>query len=281
VIGPPGRSAPLHVPRRRPAAVASSFTYAEQSAPPARSGTAVGVWPSQTTSASRQGWRVSGVGFRGALLRAAEAGLPCRASRGRAGVFSARRTWRESDTRRPWRAQTVGQRRISPIADTLHCGPTEMIELHAIRKAFNQGHDNEYWALDGIDLSIEAQQGHRPARPQRLGQDHAADHHRLPGAADRGPRAPGRRGHLRAARALPDRDPPQALRLHLPAVQPDQGPHGAGQHHPAGLSHRAPRRELLDRAEELLAGLKLGHRRAPRWNGSPAANSSAWRSAVR
>jgi putative ABC transport system ATP-binding protein len=31
-----------------------------------------------------------------------------------------------------------------------------MIELHAIRKAFNQGHDNEYWALDGIDLSIEA-----------------------------------------------------------------------------------------------------------------------------
>jgi putative ABC transport system ATP-binding protein len=32
-----------------------------------------------------------------------------------------------------------------------------MIELTAIRKAFNQGRDNEYWALDGIDLHIEAQ----------------------------------------------------------------------------------------------------------------------------
>ena len=31
-----------------------------------------------------------------------------------------------------------------------------MIQLHAIRKAFNQGHDNEYRALDGIDLNIEA-----------------------------------------------------------------------------------------------------------------------------
>ena len=31
-----------------------------------------------------------------------------------------------------------------------------MIELHSIRKAFNQGRDNEYWALDGIDLRIEA-----------------------------------------------------------------------------------------------------------------------------
>ena len=31
-----------------------------------------------------------------------------------------------------------------------------MIELSGIRKAFNQGRDNEYWALDGIDLNIEA-----------------------------------------------------------------------------------------------------------------------------
>ncbi|MGA2116533.1 MAG: ABC transporter ATP-binding protein [Bryobacteraceae bacterium] len=29
-----------------------------------------------------------------------------------------------------------------------------MIELSGIRKAFNQGRDNEYWALNGIDLSI-------------------------------------------------------------------------------------------------------------------------------
>jgi putative ABC transport system ATP-binding protein len=31
-----------------------------------------------------------------------------------------------------------------------------MIELSNIRKAYNQGHENEYWALDGIDLKIEA-----------------------------------------------------------------------------------------------------------------------------
>ena len=31
-----------------------------------------------------------------------------------------------------------------------------MIELTNIRKAFNQGRHNEYWALHGIDLSVEA-----------------------------------------------------------------------------------------------------------------------------
>jgi putative ABC transport system ATP-binding protein len=31
-----------------------------------------------------------------------------------------------------------------------------MIELSGIRKAFNQGQHNEYWALNGIDLAIEA-----------------------------------------------------------------------------------------------------------------------------
>ncbi|MFN6960729.1 MAG: ABC transporter ATP-binding protein [Rhodocyclaceae bacterium] len=33
-----------------------------------------------------------------------------------------------------------------------------MIELKGIRKAFNQGKHNEYWALSGIDLTIPAQQ---------------------------------------------------------------------------------------------------------------------------
>jgi putative ABC transport system ATP-binding protein len=31
-----------------------------------------------------------------------------------------------------------------------------MIELSAIRKAFNQNRDNEFWALNGIDLRVEA-----------------------------------------------------------------------------------------------------------------------------
>ena len=31
-----------------------------------------------------------------------------------------------------------------------------MIELSQIKKAFNQGQHNEYWALNGIDLSLEA-----------------------------------------------------------------------------------------------------------------------------
>ncbi|RIX41966.1 MAG: ABC transporter ATP-binding protein [Rhodocyclales bacterium GT-UBC] len=31
-----------------------------------------------------------------------------------------------------------------------------MIELLAVKKAFNQGRSNEYWALNGIDLRIEA-----------------------------------------------------------------------------------------------------------------------------
>lgn len=33
-----------------------------------------------------------------------------------------------------------------------------MIQLSGIRKAFNQGRDNEYWALHGIDLAIPAKQ---------------------------------------------------------------------------------------------------------------------------
>jgi putative ABC transport system ATP-binding protein len=33
-----------------------------------------------------------------------------------------------------------------------------MIELTSIRKAFNQGRHNEYWALDGIDLAIPEKQ---------------------------------------------------------------------------------------------------------------------------
>jgi putative ABC transport system ATP-binding protein len=31
-----------------------------------------------------------------------------------------------------------------------------MIHLHGVRKAFNQGRPNELWALDGVDLHIEA-----------------------------------------------------------------------------------------------------------------------------
>ena len=31
-----------------------------------------------------------------------------------------------------------------------------MIELSDIKKAFNQGKPNEYWALHGIDLALEA-----------------------------------------------------------------------------------------------------------------------------
>ena len=33
-----------------------------------------------------------------------------------------------------------------------------MIELSGIRKAFNQGRDNEFWALNGIDLTIQPKQ---------------------------------------------------------------------------------------------------------------------------
>jgi putative ABC transport system ATP-binding protein len=33
-----------------------------------------------------------------------------------------------------------------------------MIELSGIRKAFNQGRHNEYWALNGVDLTIPSQQ---------------------------------------------------------------------------------------------------------------------------
>ncbi len=33
-----------------------------------------------------------------------------------------------------------------------------MLELANIRKAFNQGQHNEYWALKGIDLEIDRAQ---------------------------------------------------------------------------------------------------------------------------
>jgi ABC-type lipoprotein export system ATPase subunit len=114
-----------------------------------------------------------------------------------------------------------------------------MIELHAIRKAFNQGHDNEYWALDGIDLSIEANKVTALRGPSGSGKTTLLT---IVGCLAR-PTEGRVRLEGEDISGLPERflteNPPQALRLHLPAVQPDQGPHGAGQHHPAGLSHRA------------------------------------------
>ncbi len=136
-----------------------------------------------------------------------------------------------------------------------------MIELSGIRKAFNQGQHNEYWALNGIDLAIEANKVTALRGPSGSGKTTLLT---LVGCLARPTE-----GRVRLKRedisGLPERFLTEIRRrtfgfifqqfnlikgltalenIILPA-------------YPTGQ----PRRELLERAETLLANLKLGHRR--------------------
>ncbi len=141
-----------------------------------------------------------------------------------------------------------------------------MIELSGIRKAFNQGRENEYWALNGIDLTIPARQVTAFFGPSGSGKTTLLTDRRLPGTAHV-TAACGSNGtrHLRPPGALPDRDPAPHVRVHLPAVQPDQGPVGDRQRHAAGIPARRRLARAASRARKhCWIRSKLGHRRAAR-----------------
>ena len=73
-----------------------------------------------------------------------------------------------------------------------------------------------------------ARRGRRPDRPQRLGQEHAAQVPRRGDRAHGGTHGTGRRDHLRQRRRLEDRRParlaPRPHRLRLPGALPDSVP---------------------------------------------------------
>ena len=136
-----------------------------------------------------------------------------------------------------------------------------MIELHSIRKAFNQGHDNEYWALDGIDLHIEAKKVTALRGPSGSGKTTLLT---IVGCLSRPTE-----GRVRLLgediSGLPERFLTEIRRRRFGFIfQQFNLIRGLAALDniilPAYPTGR-PRRELLDRAEELLSGLKLGHRR--------------------
>ena len=136
-----------------------------------------------------------------------------------------------------------------------------MIELTGIRKAFNQGQHNEYWALNGIDLAIAANKVTALRGPSGSGKTTLLT---LVGCLARPTE-----GRVRVkgedVSGLPERFLTEIRRRTfgfifqqfnlikgLTALENVILPA-----YPTGR----PRRELLERAETLLANLNLGHRR--------------------
>ena len=150
-----------------------------------------------------------------------------------------------------------------------------MIEITGIRKAFNQGRDNEFWALNGIDLTIPPRQVTAFFGPSGSGKTTLltivgclARPHRRPRAAQ-GPR------YFRSSGALPDQIRRRTfgfifqqfnLIRGLSAIENIMLPA-----YPLGGEWRA----LRERAESMLESLKLGHRRAARVEWLRAASSNA------
>ena len=139
-----------------------------------------------------------------------------------------------------------------------------MIELHAIRKAFNQGRENEFWALDGIDLSIEARKVTALRGPSGSGKTTLLT---LVGCLARPTE-----GRVRLdgedISGLPERFLTEIRRRRFGFVFQQfnliKGLSALDNIILPAYPSGQPRKELLERAEELLARLKLGHRRAAR-----------------
>ena len=139
-----------------------------------------------------------------------------------------------------------------------------MIELSGIRKAFNQGRDNEFWALNGIDLSIQSQRVTAFFGPSGSGKTTLLT---VVGCLAR-PTSGRVRLEDRDISGLPERFLAEIRRRTfgfifqqfnlirgLTAIENVMLPA-----YPLGGAWRA----LQERAESLLDSLKLGHRRAAR-----------------
>jgi putative ABC transport system ATP-binding protein len=139
-----------------------------------------------------------------------------------------------------------------------------MIELAGIRKAFNQGRENEYWALNGIDIAIDAEKVTVLRGPSGSGKTTLLT---IVGCLSR-PTAGRVRLKDQDISGLPERFLTEIRRQTfgfvfqqfnlvrgLPAIDNVMLPA-----YPCGLPHG----ELRGRAEELLAMLRLGHRRDSR-----------------
>jgi hypothetical protein len=150
-----------------------------------------------------------------------------------------------------------------------------MIELTQVSKRFHEGQPNEVVAVRDVSLRLQPGCGHRAAGPQRLGQDHAADADRLPGAAHRGPRAAAGPAAVGPARAAPGAGAAADLRLCLPALQPHPGPEHAAQRDAAGLPAGPAACRAGGPGPRVMAELGLATREATRWNCCPAARCSA------
>jgi putative ABC transport system ATP-binding protein len=136
-----------------------------------------------------------------------------------------------------------------------------MIELKGIRKAFNQGRDNEYWALDGVDLHIEANQVTALRGPSGSGKTTLLT---IVGCLSR-PTEGRVRLHGEDISGLPERFLTEIRRRRFGFIFQQfnliKGLTALDNIILPAYPTGRPRRELLTRAEELLAGLKLGHRR--------------------
>ncbi len=136
-----------------------------------------------------------------------------------------------------------------------------MIELSGIRKAFNQGRDNEYWALDGIDLRIAANQVTALRGPSGSGKTTLLT---IVGCLSRPTEG---RVRLKGEdiSGLPERFLTEIRRQRFGFIFQQfnliKGLTALDNIILPGYPTGRPRHELLARAEELLAGLKLGHRR--------------------
>jgi len=141
---------------------------------------------------------------------------------------------RRSLYRRNDRSLVAGRYRRSRLGDEV----IEMIRLLNVRKGFNLGKSNEFIAVGGVTLAMEANRV-TVLKGRAAREDDASEPDRLHGEAylrpDHPPeptagrqwasqkwRRPGDRGH-EFAREVLDRNTTQDLRVYLPAVQPGKG----------------------------------------------------------
>jgi putative ABC transport system ATP-binding protein len=136
-----------------------------------------------------------------------------------------------------------------------------MIELAGIRKAFNQGQHNEYWALNGIDLSIAAKKVTALRGPSGSGKTTLLT---LIGCLAR-PTEGRVRLNGTDISGLPERFLTEIRRRTFGFVFQQfnliKGLSALDNVILPAYPTGRPRKELLERAEALLARLGLGHRR--------------------